>query len=276
MANFRETPWQRIIEVGWASGGVVIVEVTAPETKFYEVTVLTPPGGFMNFFSGAAVVEADYQAEFVLQMGIVGSAGTVLVEDALTDIWIWDDWSGIDPIGADNTEQIALKTASAGYAPNLHLTGQGVKSNPLSLPPQTSELGDLVLHTHPNGSTVQYRSGYTALSQDGAFVYTNMETWYWYRVLPPTAPGYAAVLRKSFLVNFRKDFALTAELRDFVSGLAYPLTWSVKGYPSGTGFTVADGVMTPSGAVPTTFSASGSVAGGHEGAISAFNGRGLI
>lgn len=271
--------WHRIVNVGWSTGAVVIVQVTAPETKFYDVFSVDPPEGFTDIFGGLTVTEEDYEDHFILRMGDVGSAGEVVTETALDDIFIWDDWIGVVPIGTDISEQIALKNAGTGYGPNLHFIGQGVKTNPTVDPtigaPETAALGDIKEHTHPNGSTVSYRSGYTLVTNDNGFIYSNMETWYWHRITTRPAQT-AAILRRSFLVNHRKDFVRVGELFDFVNALDSPLEWSIRGFPQGTSFTVSGGVMTPVGGVAPIFSGAGSVAGGHAGVIRQFNATGFV
>ena len=266
--------WHRLVNVGWATDGVVIVQVTAPEIKSYQVSVLDPEDWFDDNFGGATITYEDYREAFVLNLGTSTGVGEVVTETAL-DIWHWDDWIGVDPIGTDISEDIALKTAALGYGPTLHFTGQGVKTNPQTLPPETSTLGDIKEHTHPNGSSVSYRNEYTLVTNDGAFNYSNMETWYWHRVTTLPAQT-AAILRRSFLVNFAKDFTKLAELQDFTMALDSPLQWSIKGYAARTEFTISDSIVTPIGAVPPKFSDAGSVAGSHSGTIKRFNSSGFV
>lgn len=284
---YRETPFDRIVAVGWPAGAVVIVEVVVNETKFYDVESINPPDVLADFFVGTEIHEDDYKEAYILRMGFQGPEGTVLVEDALDDIWIWDGLHtgaiGDEPA---NSEAVADGTALFGYAPNLHLTGQQVEYNQNSPPSGPYGLGNIVEHTHPNGSIVRYRSGYTAISHGpqfdafgqpfGDFDFSGTESWYWYRVTSQPEST-AAILRNSYLVNIRKNFVRSAQLIDFGIALDSPLDWSIKGYPAGTGFTIAESaIMTPIGPVVPTFSASGSVGGGHEGIIRKFNGSGFI
>lgn len=299
-ARYPEQPFLgRIVNVGWASGAVVIVQVTAAEIKFYDVTVLNPPDVFEGFFNGASIAESDYQDDFVLQITPPGNEGSVVVEDEIHP-WLWDGFL-IGDIGDDFTAGIASGTAFWGYPPNLHLVGAQVAHDTQHFPGGPPRLGDYVTHTHPNGSGVLYASGYTALSSaylswhgpNGDFTgyvirpsdpngfpeppadLSNTEAYYWYRVTTRAARE-AALLKKSFLVNIRKDFVQLAELQDFTVMLDHPLEWSIRGYPQGTAFSILDGVMTPVGGVKPKFEASGSVAGGHSGTIRRFNANGFV
>lgn len=297
---YRQTLFSRLREVHWTSGGVVIVEVKAPETKFYEVAILDPPDNFLDSSSNPTIVEADYAEHFGISIGLVGSEGTVVVEDELTDVWIWDGFV-IGELGDEpaNGIAVAAATASFGYAPSFHLTGQQIAHDTSHF--GAPMLGDYVTHTHPNGSAQVYSNGYTALGTaysgwhgpGGDFTgYTirpddpngfpepaqdlsNTESWYWRRIT--TRPqSTAAVLRRSYLVNVRQGWTRLAELRDVGSLLDYPTEWSIRGFPQGTGFTVADGVATPVGPVLPRFEASGVEAGGHDGTIRKFNGSGFV
>lgn len=280
---FRETPFGRIVEVGWSVDGVVIVEVTAPEVKSYAVVSLDPEDAGTDFWSDPEAHEADYATHFMLLTSSTGSQGTVVVEDELTDIWIWDGFfTGVLGDEPFNSTQVAAGNAAFGYTAPLHLVGQQVKRNQLNPPFGTHDLGDVVSHTHPNGSTVRYRSGYTAISHGptgepptGDVDFSGTESWYWYRVTTRPASE-AAILRKSFLVNFRRDFMRRAELRDFPMALDYPLSWSISGYARGTGFAHADGRFTPLAGATPRFSASGSSPGPHEGAIRRFTGGSFV
>jgi len=283
MANFRETPWQRIIEVGWG-GQVVIVEVTAMLSKPYQVVTILPPDEVGDDFAGSSVGVNDYKTYFILKMDITGNTGEVVVLDEITDVWDWDS-AYIGGLGDDaiNNAAVAAQTAVRGYPPAIHLVGQQVKLNQLNAPFGQYTLGENAQHTHPFGDVTKYKNGYIALSRGpqyaggqpfGDFDYSFTESWYWYQIV--TIPGYnEEVRRKSFLVNFRSNFTISAELIDIVA-VEHPLLWSIKGYSSGVSFTIANGIMTPNGAVPAIFSASGSVAGGHSGRIRAFNGQGFI
>lgn len=277
--------WHRIVNVGWATGAAVIVQVTAPEIKFYQVVVLDPAEWFDDIFGGAVITENDYREGFVFQLGApVGTGETVVVEDELTDVWIWDGFLH-GTIGDDLSDEIAAGTAAFGYAPNLHLTGQQVKRNRQNPAFGPYLIGEVVTHTHPSGTQTIYRSGYIALNEGpqydsenqpfGHVSYASTDAYYWYRVT--TRPGStAAILRKSFLVNFRKDFARLAELQDFAMTLDQPLNWSIRGYPAGTSFNIASAIATPVGAVAARYSASGSVAGAHSGSIRKFNANGFV
>jgi hypothetical protein len=281
--------WTRIIEVGWGGGGTVIVEVTAPETKFYDVSVTSPADEFFgfDFYSEPSITDEQYKEVFGYEIGITGNDGEVIVETEITDIWIWEGFY-IGALGDDenNAEAVANGTALFGYAPNIHLSGQQVKRNQLTPPYGSYLLGDVQEHIHPNGTSQKYYSGYTALSNGpqydsfgqpfGDFDYSTSESWYWYHV-GSRPPSYAAIIRKSYLINFRSGFSKVAELRDFASNLAHPTQWSIKGYPGTTDFNIAEGRMTPIGDdIPPTFQASGSEAGGHDGIIRRFTGRGFI
>lgn len=280
-------PWQRIIEVGWSSGSTVtVVEVTAPEIKFYSLVSVNPDEPFMDFFGGSHVVEEDYKERFVVMVGEVGSVGTVTTEDGLSDVWVWDGFY-IGAVGDEPTNGTAVTngTAAFGYPPNLHFVGQQVKRNQLTPPFGPFELGEVKVYTHPNGSSVSYRSGYVALGHgpqydqyaqpSGDLDYSNTESWYWYRVTS-RPPETAAVLKKAYLVNFRKDFVTLAELRDFASQLGYPLDWNIRGYPPGTSFDVSGGSVSPVGDVAPRYSGSGSLPGGHEGVIRRFTASGFV
>lgn len=281
---YRESPFGRIVEVGWNAGGIVVVEVTTVETKFYEVATLTPPDELDDLFVGPEIHETDYEDKFILRTDSAGPMGTVVVQNALT-VWIWDGFLH-ETIGDPGTPAaVAAASATFGYAPTLHLTGQQVKRNQQSPPFGGYFFGEVVNHTHPNGSQVTYRFGYIALSEGpqydednqpfGHVSYASTDAYYWYRVVNiPEAT--AAILRKSYLVNFRKDFVRLAELRDVLSLLDSPLTWSIKGYAAGTSFTQADGAVTPIGGVLPKFSASGSVAGAHDGTIQVFRATGVV
>ena len=284
--GYSETPYERIVAVGWNVGAAVIVEVTAPETKAYDVRSTTPLIVGYDFFGGSEIVEADYLDRYVLQMSSVGNEGTVVTRDELDDVWVWDGFVH-GTIGDEEATAIAVAdgTATFGYAPNLHLLGQQVQRNPLN-PGAPYLMGELVNHTHPDGSSVVYRSGYVALDHGPQFdedgqpfgdvSYATTDAYYWYRVT--TIAGQTAViLRKSYLVNFRRDFVSAAELRDFASMLDSPLAWSIAGYKAGTSFAIADGRMTAIGSplpVPR-YSAAGSAAGAHDGTIRAFNAIGF-
>ena len=288
-------------EVHWLTGAVVIVEVTAVEIKPYQVVVTNPVEWFDDNFGGTEIHEDDYKEGFVFNLGIGFGIGVqVVVEDQLTDIWIWDGFF-IGALGDEpfNGNQVNSGTAGFGYSPPIHLTGQQVAYD-------TSHfgrpfLGDYVTHTHPNGSSTVYANGYTALgsayvawhgdSEDFTGVVirpsdphgfpeppadlSGTEAWYWYRVVT-RAEQRASVIRRSFLVNFRKDFSIEAELQDFAMALDYSTEWSIKGYSVGTAFTIADGRATPIGDVAPKFSSSGSVDGNHTGTIQRFTGSGFV
>lgn len=278
--------WHRIVNVGWATGGVVIVQVTAPETKFYQVQVLDPEDWFDDNFGGSTITVDDYKEAFVLNLGTSTGVGTVVVEDAISDIWVWEGRliMSLTDDPEDVAAAVALGTSMFGHAPNIHLVGQQVQRNR-----QNPAFGpyldfNVVSHIHPNGTTTTYRQGYTALDRGpqyiddqpfGDFDYSSSDSYYWYHTT--TRPqSTAAILRRSFLVNFRKDFATLAELQDFPILLESPLEWSIKGYPDRTEFTIADSIVTPIGGVAPKFSAAGSVAGSHSGTIRRFNASGFV
>lgn len=281
---YHETPFDRIVSVGWPAGAVVIVEVVVNETKFYEVQSINPPDVLPDFFIGTEIHEADYQEAYILRMAFQGPEGDVVVQDELTDVWIWDGFftgaTGDEPF---NSTQVAAGTAAFGYTPPLHLVGQQVQRNQLNPPFGTHDLGDVVEHVHPNGTSVRYRSGYTPITHGpigeppaGDEDFSGTESWYWYRVTS-VPESRAAILRNSYLVNIRNNFVRSAQLVDFISQLDSPLSWSIKGYPAGTAFTIAESaIMTPIGPVVPKFTASGSVAGSHDGIIRKFNGSGFI
>jgi hypothetical protein len=275
-------PWQTIIEVGWGSAAAVIVEVTAVEIKFYDVLVLDPEEWFDNFFSGSTIVEDDYKEEFVLQMGTYGFEGTVVVEDEIHP-WAWDGFfTGTIGDDAFNASQVAAGTTMFGYSPPIHLVGQQVERTQLFPPFGAYQLGDSVSHTHPNGSSVRYRSGYTPITHGpvgdpplGDEDFSHTESWYWYR--ETTRPERtAAILRKSFLVNMRSGFARLAALQDYATMLEHSLDWSIRGFPANTSFNIADGRMTPIDGVIPKFEASGSVPGPHAGEIRRFSANGFV
>lgn len=274
-------PWHTIAAVHWGDEGVVIVQVTAPETKSYQVAVLQPDDWDEGSFGGSTIVFDDYKESFVLDLGSAFGTGTVVTEDEIHP-WIWDGFFtgaiGDEPF---NSSQVAIGTATFGYAPPLHLTGEQVQRNQLNPPFGTHDLGDVVVHTHPNGSIVRYRNGYTAITHGpvgeppvGDVDFSGTESWYWYRETT-VAEETAAILRRSFLVNFRSHFVTLAELRDSTSALDSPLEWSISGYPARTGFSIAEAIVTPLAGAAARFSDSGSVAGAHSGTIRKFSGAGF-
>jgi hypothetical protein len=291
--------WTRIIDVGWSVGGTVIVEVTAPETKFYDVLITTPEDVLLDFFSEITINEDQYKDVFGYKIGIAGSTGSVIVESEISDIWLWDgSYIGtncevvhagspglIEQCNTSNNTAVTNGNSTFGYSANIALVGQQVKRNQLTPPFGSYLLGDVQEHTHPNGAKVKYFSGYTALNRGpqydqfgqpfGDFDYIATKAWYWYRTIN-RPPREAAILRKSYLINFRSNFSRIAELRDYHSDLDFPTEWSIRGYLGNTEFTISEGRVTPVGGVSATFSASGSEAGGHDGVIRRFNGKGFL
>lgn len=283
--------WHRIVNVGWASGGVVIVEVTALETKLYVVRVTSPEVEFLDFFGGTTISEEDYQESYGMRLNSIFSTGEeVLAEDSV-DIWTWDGFftgtAGDEPF---NSSQVAAGTALFGYAPPLHLIGEQVERTHFNPPFGHVALGNVVTHTHPNGHQVTFRQGYTAITHGPTWVddgngndipvgdndFSGTESWYWYRV-NATDEVFNAMRRQSYLINFAKDFSRRAELRDFAAVLPASLSWNIRGYPSGTSFNTPENqLVTPIGDVQPTFSASGTVAETHDDVIRAFNGAGFV
>lgn len=273
--------WHRIVNVGWA-GAVTIVQVTAVEIKSYDVFVSQPDDSTVDSFGGATITQDDYKDKFMVTMESVGNLGSVVVEDEIHP-WVWDGFFtgaiGDEPF---NSSQVAAGTAMFGYAPPVHLTGSQVKRNQLNPPFGTHDLGDVVNHTHPNGSGVQFRQGYTPITHGpvgeppvGDVDFSGTESWYWYRVT--TDPeSTAAVRRKSYLFNFRTNFAIRGVLQDYPMSLDHAMEWSIRGFSQGASFTIADGVMTPVGGLLPKYSASGASPGSHGGIIRQFGSSGFV
>lgn len=259
-----------------------MVEVTAVEIRFYQVIGVTPPDIFHSFFSGSTLTEDDYKEEFIIDITPGFFIDSVVVQDELHP-WIWD--GRITNALGDNTG-VAQGTIQFGRPPDIHLVGQQVALNQTNPPFGAYALGDVVEHQHPNGTSVRYRSGYTALNHGpqydmfgqpfGDFDYSNTESWYWYHV--NTVPEQtASVIRRSYVVNFRRDFMVQAELQDFEMALNHDLEWNIRIFRAGTQFTIADARLTPvpPELVPTA-EQSGTSPHTHTGTIRRFTGSGFV
>lgn len=262
--------FQRIIEVHWSVGGVVVVEIEYVPGQA-AVSVLAPENVFISTSGLAEITPADYKDNPDWYANRVGEAAVIkegiILQDEISDIWVWDAFL-INEVGDDD----GVAAATAAYGPvDLHYVGAQVAHDTQTF--MRPVLGDWVQHTHPNGHSVTYAHGATPLTEAylawqqpedaGGNLYNNVvvrpndpngvgtveslatsESWYWYHL--GSVPGSeASKVRQAWLIYFASDRTQSAELRTIPSGLSEDVSYSIRGYPTGTSFDVADGHITP-------------------------------
>lgn len=279
----RLDPFQRIIEVGWAGGGVVTVELEATFVTGFFMHVLQPEDIFIGTKNLTAIAPADYRDDPDWYVNKIGQPFIIeehiVTEDELDDIWIWDAFL-INALGDDT----GVDAGNALYGTfDFHFTGQQIAydtehfGRPL--------LGDYVTHTHPNGHQVTYAKGATPLGtafimwqappSSGGTLYTGVvirtsdpngvppvqdlsgtESWYWYHTR--TQPGQeTSRYRQAYLAYFKSDRTISVEYSNFGNVLqANTVKITLKGYPDGTSFTVHEGHITPDPPMDPTWQAT--------------------
>lgn len=297
--------WHRIVGVGWASGGVVVLEVEYLQgVTFVSVNVNIPPDIFVGTNSSyTEILASDYHNDSDWYAQKVGAFEViqedVVLEDDINDIWIWDGFV-INPVG--DTTGVSGGITSFGPV-DLHFVGMQVAYDTATF--NRPLLGDYVTHTHPNGHQITYAHGATPIPEgyitwtqpgsgtvyNGVVVRTSdphgsnltdfadTESWYWYH-LGSHAGSKTDKIRQAWLVVFANDRTIEAELN-----LAAPVPgtlpdgivkYDIRGYPDGTEFDISEGHITPKppGTTPK-WQTSGSFPLGETGLIK-FNASGQI
>lgn len=297
--------WHRIVNVGWASGGVVVLEVEFLQgVTAIAVNVLSPSDIFTSSNPGfTEILKSDYQNDENWYAKAVGDFETIqtgiILQDEITDIWVWDAFL-INPLGDDT----GVAEGNATFGPfDLHFAGMQVAHDTAVF--NRPELGDWVEHTHPNGTSVIYRQGATPLAEafiswqqpgtgtifNGVVIrpddpngvppvedLSGTESWYWYHTT--TSEGSDTdKIRRSWLVYFATNRTIRAELR---LAAAIPSTlpdgivnYNIRGYPDGTEFDIADGHITPKPpGVAASWETTGTFPVGAEGVV-VFNASGI-
>ena len=295
--------FQRIIEVGWPRGGLVVLEVEILQGVsgfFFEV--LSPDDVFVGSRFLTTITPTDYRddenwfAERVGEPFVIEEH--IVTQDEINDIWIWDAFL-INELGDDTGVEEGVRQFGQF---DLHFEGMQVAHDTQHF--GRPLLGDYVEYVHPNGHRVTYAHGATPLSQayiqwqapasSGGTLYTgvvirpsdpngvppvqdlsNTESWYWYHL--GSSPG-AEVnrVRQSYLINFASERTISAAINNFANVLPdNTVKYTLRGYPDGTSFTVADGRITPDPPeTAATWEETGTVPSSFDGIIKRFGATG--
>lgn len=289
-------PFQLIVGVGWAAGGLVVVELTYIIGLTF-VRFWSPEDTFpkTDNVAGDIVGPDDYKNEYgYYPMGISVDAGPWLAEQEII-AWVADyriTFPG--PNSADYTEEgktnaINAGHAATGYYPQIDVIG-------------ASPVFNLQTIENPNGSRYSYYYGYTAknpwwfftdnngnkdpyhnednimydyaaLDNNGINDWSEVLVWYRQTNRPPV---YYEQVKQCWLINFAADKMKI--MRIIAAGPGTPGDYVLKGYPTGTFFTFnSDATITAKkadGTIATpSWTASGSA---HDGAPHDFSGGGPI
>lgn len=271
--------FKRIVEVGWSSGGLAVVEVEyIIGLDRPEVNVLSPEeydDHGVNSSSLSVITPEDYEDWYVVRTagsdleetgGHFTVEDNIIWEDELHDIWVWDAFL-VNTIGDDT----GVEEGNALHGPyKLHYEGMQVRHDVKTF--GRPQLGDFVEHTHPSGHKVTYAHGATPLSRafsswlapwgtdwPGGYVIdpsepggypsppqdlSNSESWYWYHLR--SAGGQTVTrVRTSWLVHFDSEHVKSAELAQDGFQALREVHFRVRGFPLGTSFTVSEARVTP-------------------------------
>lgn len=182
----RSDLFTRIVGVGWGGQGLVTVEMEyIPALNQYRVGTLSPPdinhdGDLSNAVRSipetvTTVLKDDYKDDYIIDAGTRTELATIVWEDDINDIWVWDaSYVGANPDEMDDLAQadreriinehaVAQGTRDYGHEPQIHLKEMQVAWNTVEFGRPVQ--GDWVYHTHPNGTRTLYARGYTPLSR---------------------------------------------------------------------------------------------------------------
>lgn len=172
-------PFQRIVEVGWAGGGLVTIEAEFLQgVSGFIINILNPEGNNVGTMQGlSTVTPADYRDEEMNWLiNRVGEPhviqADIVTQDEINDIWFWDGFyigalpsSISDPVLSQRQREIneeAVEDGNRMFGPfKLHFEGMQVAYDVQTY--KRPVLGDIVLYTHPNGHQVNYSHGATPL-----------------------------------------------------------------------------------------------------------------
>lgn len=274
---FREVIFgDKIVSVHWG-GGVGIVEITYGNQ--YNVISVDPADEFAALtedFSGAEITRESYRDKYILKMTTAPIVDQAILEDELTGVWVIDGYV-IGAMTDDLSADVSNGTIAFGYPPNVHTTNGQVWLTRTT-------------HTHPDGTSVTYISGFQlgATIQQGVpneqppagapnvSDCTDTQEYLWYRDTTIDAQT-ADIIRRSWLVNFGSGKVKAAKILSQTQlSVPYPVAYSYKVYADGA-FTVgSDGRLTPSPSRPTLFSGSGSTDSTVTGIIQQINRNGFV
>lgn len=170
--------FQRIVEVGWAGGGMVVIEVEILQgVSGFAVNILAPSTGdeFIGTEPDHPIITPElYRREdnpwYIQRVGqpeVIEE--NIITQDEINDIWIWDGWyvgtlpsSSGDPDREREANEAAVAQGNLLWGPfKLHFEGMQVAYDVLTF--MRPMLGDFVEYTHPNGHKVTYAHGATPL-----------------------------------------------------------------------------------------------------------------
>lgn len=247
--------FQVIREVHWSTGRVGIVTIEYSELNQYTVEAVIPADGLIDNFNGnegTIIKKDDYKDKQILNLPLRGNKGSIHTEDEINPIYVTDAFT--------ESSGYVTRPASNGHYIGLEQHQQIVEefTNSIGRPPELDVIGALIVpiistHTHPDGHTVTYTSGFTSVTfTPPDFDWSDTASAIWYHASSIPA-GEAAILQRSWLVNFstRKvndidvPYITEAGIRAFSGSMSFDTNYKLELYSFGTEFRLnADGTVT--------------------------------
>lgn len=235
--GYSETPFERIVAVGWGRGIVGILTLTYSGSALFQISSLGSPTVLPEVFpSQPTLALADYRAKSILRMENNQTVDTPIATLGFTRIIIDDGVAGFDLEGDPNGD-IAAAEARQGRPANIIIHDEIINFDSSGI--------EFTTITHPNGSESTYISGFTPLPLAGwdQYIWTHDED---------VDQTVETIAKQDWFVNFGSnpdDSAAVQEVeirRGNYDLVPYTYTARLRTYRHGGSFSIS-----PNGALST-------------------------